>query len=194
MCFSERAEIFKCRNQQTDWQGRNNLRTIDHSHLGGPQADHSYVHIHSRHPPVGEWSLDSLCQAKAEGQQFPHRMSSPHPWHQLVDKVPNAQGLPVPAMSADWIPRDIYCGKLASGKRPQGRLQLRYKDVFKRDIKKLWISIQRCGRTLQQTAARTQYSQSTSTEGGLLPTTWHNIIYLVMQVKSQAAVANVDLH
>ena len=88
MCFSEPAEIFKCRNQQTDWQGRNNPRTIDHSHLGGPQADHSYVHIHSRHPPVGEWSLDSLCQAKAEGQQFPHRMSSPHPWHQLVDKVP----------------------------------------------------------------------------------------------------------
>lgn len=164
MCFSERAEIFKCRNQQTDWQGRNNPRTIDHSHLGGPQADHSYVHIHSRHPVK-------------PGQPMPSKsgrstVSTPDVFAaSLASAGGQSTRLPVLAMSADWIPRDIYCGKLASGKRPQGRPQLRYKDVFKRDIKKLWISIQRCGRTLQQTAARTQYSQSTSTEGGPLPTT-----------------------
>lgn len=38
------------------------------------------------------------------------------------------------------IPKDILYGELASGKRPQGRPQLRYKDVCKRDMKALDIN------------------------------------------------------
>ena len=38
------------------------------------------------------------------------------------------------------IPKDILYGELASGRRPKGRPQLRYKDVCKRDIKALDIN------------------------------------------------------
>ena len=37
------------------------------------------------------------------------------------------------------ILKDIFYGELASGKRPKGRPQLRYKDVCKRDMKALDI-------------------------------------------------------
>ncbi|MCV6610655.1 MAG: hypothetical protein OIF55_07805, partial [Amphritea sp.] len=40
------------------------------------------------------------------------------------------------------IPKDILYGELASGKRSVGCLQLRYKDVWKRDLKALDINIQ----------------------------------------------------
>ncbi|KAL7865388.1 hypothetical protein SRHO_G00106350 [Serrasalmus rhombeus] len=38
------------------------------------------------------------------------------------------------------IPKDIFYGELASGKRPQGRPQLRYKDVCKCNMKALDIN------------------------------------------------------
>ena len=42
------------------------------------------------------------------------------------------------------IPKDILYGELASGKRSVGCLQLRYKDVCKRDLKTQDINIQCC--------------------------------------------------
>ena len=38
------------------------------------------------------------------------------------------------------IPRDLLYGELASGKRPTGRPQLRYRDVVKRDMKAVDIN------------------------------------------------------
>ncbi|KAK3864573.1 hypothetical protein Pcinc_029756 [Petrolisthes cinctipes] len=38
------------------------------------------------------------------------------------------------------IPKDILCGELATGQRSIGRLQLRYKNVCKRDMKALDIN------------------------------------------------------
>ena len=38
------------------------------------------------------------------------------------------------------IPEDILCGELACGRRSKGRLQMRYKDVCKRDMKALDIN------------------------------------------------------
>lgn len=79
------------------------------------------------------------------------------------DKVPNSQvlacaGLPtmytllrqcrlrwlghVRRMEDGRIPKDILYGELAHSKRPQGRPQLRYKDVCKRDMKALDINIE----------------------------------------------------
>ncbi|XP_050710731.1 uncharacterized protein LOC126995286 [Eriocheir sinensis] len=80
------------------------------------------------------------------------------------DKVPNTDvleraGLPtmytmlrqrrlrwighVRRMEDGRIPKDILYGELASGKRPRGRPQLRYKDVCKRDMKALDIDTER---------------------------------------------------
>lgn len=41
------------------------------------------ISLHSQHPPVQEWTLDNVCQPRAEAEHFPHAMSSPHPWHDL---------------------------------------------------------------------------------------------------------------
>ncbi|KAL0985062.1 hypothetical protein UPYG_G00152410 [Umbra pygmaea] len=93
------------------------------------------------------------------------RVQSLHSQHPLVrnwnDKVHNAQVLARPDlltmytllrqcrlrwlghvchMKDGWIPKDIFYGELASGKRPQGRPQLRYKDICKRDIKAVDIN------------------------------------------------------
>ncbi len=79
------------------------------------------------------------------------------------DKVPNTEvlsraGLPsmftllrqrrlrwlghVHRMPDGRIPKDLLYGELASGKRPTGRPQLRYRDVVKRDLKAVDISIE----------------------------------------------------
>ena len=39
------------------------------------------------------------------------------------------------------IPKTLLHGELAQGKRPTGRLQLRYKDVCKRDLKAMDIDL-----------------------------------------------------
>ena len=44
---------------------------------------------------------------------------------------------PCEQMEDGRIPKDIFCKKLASGKRKNGRPQLRFKDVCKRDRKAL---------------------------------------------------------
>ena len=38
------------------------------------------------------------------------------------------------------IPKDLLYGELATGKRPTGRSQLRFKDVCKRDLRALGIN------------------------------------------------------
>ena len=37
-------------------------------------------------------------------------------------------------MKADRIPKDLLYGELATGKRPTGQPQLRFKDICKRDL------------------------------------------------------------
>ncbi|XP_074861634.1 eukaryotic translation initiation factor 4E type 3 isoform X2 [Carettochelys insculpta] len=44
-------------------------------------------------------------------------------------------------MNDGRIPKDILYGELASGKRPPGRPQLRYKDVCKRDLREVDIEL-----------------------------------------------------
>ena len=44
-------------------------------------------------------------------------------------------------MENDRIPKDLFYGELAQGKRPIGRPQLRYKDVCKRDLKAMGVDL-----------------------------------------------------
>ena len=46
----------------------------------------------------------------------------------------------VTRMKDDRIPKDLLYGKLATGKRPTGRPQLRFKDICKRDFQELGIN------------------------------------------------------
>ena len=46
----------------------------------------------------------------------------------------------VTRMKDGRIPKDLFYGKLATGKRPTGRSQLRFKDVCKRDLQALGIN------------------------------------------------------
>ena len=46
----------------------------------------------------------------------------------------------VTRMKDDRIPKDLLYGELATGKRPTGRPQLRFKDVCKRDLQVLGIN------------------------------------------------------
>ena len=46
----------------------------------------------------------------------------------------------VPRMKDGHIPKVIIYGELATGKRPTGRPQLRFKDVCKRDLQALGIN------------------------------------------------------
>ena len=47
----------------------------------------------------------------------------------------------VTRMKDGLIPKDLLYGELASGKRPTGQPQLRFKDVCKRDLQALGINI-----------------------------------------------------
>ena len=47
----------------------------------------------------------------------------------------------VTRMKGGRIPKDLLYGELATGKRPMGRSQLRFKDVWKRDLQALGINI-----------------------------------------------------
>ena len=49
------------------------------------------------------------------------------------------------------IPKDFLYGELATGKRPTGRPQLRFKDVCKRDLQALGINTQTLGKLVPQT-------------------------------------------
>ncbi|XP_069159445.1 uncharacterized protein [Procambarus clarkii] len=47
----------------------------------------------------------------------------------------------VTPMDDGRIPKDLLYGELASGRRPTGRPQLRFKDAYKRDLKQMNIDI-----------------------------------------------------
>lgn len=107
-------------------------------------------------------NMDNICQTGKEAQHLPPRKSVPHLGHILArqsdqrDKDLSRAGLPIVytlltqcqvhwldhvcRMEDSHIPKDILYGALEMGQRSISCLQLRFKDVRKRDMRTLDIN------------------------------------------------------
>ena len=105
---------------------------------------------HRAHENTGVWILDPALPAREETQQLSYALLETHPWH-LLEKQGDKQRtmftllkqrrmrwlVHVWRMEDGSTPKDRLHGELVTG---TGRPQLRYRDIFKRNLKALGIN------------------------------------------------------